>query len=435
MATRRDILAIGAAATLTPPLRALAPGAWPTIDGAELFADVELYASFGDHQTGSIGERRTSQWMRERLANAGFAVSEQAIDAPFFDPADVYLALSGVPINGLPLHPVTPTESLKAPLALWRDERDTPRLAGAIAVLMLPFARHSALLAKNIQPALQAVVAGQAAGLVLVTDGPTGEAIALNAPPQSPFGARPGMVIGPVAAKPIVAAAMRGEAAELVVRGPVGRRPSSNIVARRSGSGRVVVVTTPVSGWFRCAGERGSGIAAFLALAARLPHLLSEHPLLFAGLAGHELENAGGKRFVSEIAPKPSETLLWVHIGSGFATRDWHDASPLLPLPSADPQRYMIASPEILPVVAKAMGGLAGFERPYPAEARTAAGEAEHILAAGYAPYIGNFGGHRFHHCVADGPETTAPNLLATATIALEKAILRTLGKRGVDPH
>lgn len=37
-----------------------------------------------------------------------------------------------------------------------------------------------------------------------------------------------------------------------------------------AGAGRAIIVTTPLSGWFSSAGERGSGIAAFL-LGATLP--------------------------------------------------------------------------------------------------------------------------------------------------------------------
>lgn len=393
-----------------------------------LFADVTAYAGFGDHQTGSPADAMTAAWIGERLASAGFTVSNQIVDSAFFDADIARLTVDGAAVDGLPLHPVTTADKLSAPLALWRESGEQSSMKGAIAVIVLPYARHSALASPVIASRLADAVKRAPAAIILVTDGPTGEAIALNAADASLFGQRPGLVLGSRDAAPIVRAAASGRQGLLDLRGKGGRRPARNTIGRRDGHGKSLVVTTPLSGWFRCAGERGTGVAAFLALAETLPKRLPQTAMVFAGLVGHERENVGGRIFVAEAAPMPSETALWVHIGSGFATRDWHEtAAGLRPLSTADAQRYLIASPDLVPGLKAAMTGQPGFEQTYVADPATAAGESQHILAAGYHRFIGNFGGHRFHHTRSDGPETTTGELIAASASALGSVVLASM--------
>ena len=70
-----------------------------------------------------------------------------------------------------------------------------------------------------------------------------------------------------------------------------------------------VVVTTPLSGWFGCAGERGTGIAIALELAKRLA---SSYPVTVVGATGHELEYYGAKRHLETMAVQPAAV---VHVG------------------------------------------------------------------------------------------------------------------------
>ena len=68
---------------------------------------------------------------------------------------------------------------------------------------------------------------------------------------------------------------------------------SPNIVARfrsADSTDQALVLTTPVSGWFNCAGERGCGIAIALILAEKLSAHCNVDLLL---ASGHELGFAG----------------------------------------------------------------------------------------------------------------------------------------------
>ena len=75
-----------------------------------------------------------------------------------------------------------------------------------------------------------------------------------------------------------------------------------------------VVVATPLSGWFRCAGERGTGMAIALQLAQ---DLAERWPIMVVGTTGHELQYLGLRRFLAAQALHPAAVLF---LGADLAT-------------------------------------------------------------------------------------------------------------------
>src|SRR5690606_33171814 len=130
----------------------------------------------------------------------------------------------------------------------------------------LPYGRWSALRGP-VEPQAKAALDKGAAAVVVVTTGPSGRALALNAPGGRPLFDRPVAVLAPREAAPFVAAARSGAAARLHIEGRASRRPAFNLIADlKRGAGRTLVMSTPRSGWFTCAGERAPGVAVWLAL-------------------------------------------------------------------------------------------------------------------------------------------------------------------------
>ena len=423
MPSRRNVLG-GALLTTMASTTAFSADA-DGFEAARLEADMVHYSGLGIHQTGGAGDLATGDWIAARMAQMGLVVDRMPIDAPFFEPLVCQIGFGSETVPGLPQFPVTPTlgAGLAAPLAIRRDASDDAGLKGKIAVLQLPYARHSSLMSPPVEAAFRAAAAASARGIVAITNGPSGEALALNAPDGPVFGALPAIVVGPRAARPLVAAALAGAPATLTLTGKGGRRTSANIIGERKGTGRRVVITTPLSGWFNCAAERGSGIAAFLAI---IPWLLKAHPdvhLTCAGMVGHEFENLGSEAFIEHRAPKPDEVDLWLHFGAGYASRDWHDGDRLSPQGTADGQRYLLVSPEMMTLVKPHMAGLPGFGSPFPATVAGAAGEAKTILSAGFQRVIANFGSHRLHHAQTDLPNATTGELIATTVRATRNAV------------
>ncbi len=98
----------------------------------------------------------------------------------------------------------------------------------------------------------------------------------------------------------------------------IDQRTAKNIIARFSpGSKQVaIVITTPISGWFTCAGERGTGIALAIALAGWLS---KNYPVDLVLTSGHELGYLGGFEYTATLTQPPAAVI---HIGSSLATFD-----------------------------------------------------------------------------------------------------------------
>jgi hypothetical protein len=222
----------------------------------------------------------------------------------------------------------------------------------------------------------------------------------------------------------LAAAFQRGEA-RLTIDGEGGRRPAFNFVGRIDrGKGRWLAISTPRSGWFGCAAERGPGVAAWLDLARWAPAALPDHDLAFVCNTGHEYEYLGAAEAMKAIAPPTSATRFWLHLGANVAARDWLELpGRLSPLPNVDSQRVLSLSPELLPLAREIFAGQIGYEAPV-SSAVLAAGELEEVIKAGYAPAAGVFGIHRYHHTAEDD----ARCLDTAATIAAARGF-RTLLK------
>ncbi|PAL24636.1 MULTISPECIES: hypothetical protein [unclassified Sphingopyxis] len=398
-------LQVDSAAAVSLDLTMFGPG--------RLFADVQSYAEAGNKQSGGAGDRWTADWTAKRLFSAGFEVDRQTFDVPWFEASHCELTLGDhtIPLVAQPLAVETGEAGLAAPLRLAEIPE---RLDGAIAVVRLPFRRWSSLVDRAVREPLADALARGANGVILITTGPTGEALLLNVPAGHPVSDKPLALLAPRLAAPVIEAARHGAAAKLALRGRGGIRAAQNIIGRRVRSGRPwLVVSTPRSGWTDCAGERGPGIAMWLALAGWMPRAFPQHSLLFLCNSGHEYENLGASHIADKVGPAPGETAFWFHLGANAAARDYQEMpGRLLPLPSADPYRFLMTSPEFVTCAREIFKGQPGLEMAYPSAEGTA-GELSEVIKAGYVRHAGIFGAHRHHHAVTDDLSTVTPDPLA----------------------
>lgn len=421
MTPSRRGLFLGAASgglALAPPLTA------EPLDDAWHQAVVERYFGFGDKATGGPGDTAVGAWLEGELARAGYQCGRQSFDAPYFDAARTTLSIEGLTASVIPQAPVVATgpEGLTGPLRLALG--DGP-LDGAVALIVLPARRWSSALDPLIRDGLADAWARGAAAAVLVTTGPTGDALALNAPAHPEAPARPVAVLAPRDAPAFLDAAAERRTGRLILSGTSGRRPAWNLTARLDrGAERTVILSTPRSGWFGCAGERGSGVAVWLAAALWLARRRDDIDIELVAISGHEYENLGGARYLEDHAPPPSRTRLWVHVGANLAARDWHEFGPRLqPLPGPDSQRFLLASPDIAPAFRRAFAGQPGLEAVYPATVENSAGELTNILRTGYPSAAGFFGTHRFHHSRGDDLRCVSGEMVRPVSEALRTAL------------
>src|SRR3546814_14746077 len=105
----------------------------------------------------------------------------------------------------------------------------------------------------------------------------------------------------------------------------------------------------------------------------------------------------------------------------------------LLPLPSADPYRFLMTSPEFVARAREIFKGQPGMEMAYPSAEGTA-GELSEVIKAGYVRHAGIFGAHRHHPAVTDDLSTVTPDPLAAPDRGV-RALLRAVASYTSHPH
>lgn len=420
-ASRRAILGAGATLIAAAPAAAALPKVG---SGDEAMRVLERYAGFGDKAAGGPGDIACGEWIEGELKALGYACERQPFEVPAYEGEAPTLTIEGARATLIPQAIVAPTPGIAGRLFV------PNRGQGEIALLVLPYARWSTAKGE-VEKRVKAAAAAGARAAVIVTTGPTGEALALNTPVDKPLFDIPAAVLAPREAEPFIEAAFRGAAATFAMPGRAFRRSAFNVTATlKRGAGKWLVISTPRSGWFGCVGERGSGLAAWLQLVTWAAKAKLPVNLALVATSGHEYEYAGGEQFIEHVAPKPADTALWTHLGANVATRDWHERGQnLSPLPSADPQRFLLASAPLVDACKAAFAGQPGLEQTYPVDPKQTAGELASIVKAGYDPVMGIFGTHRFHHARNDDLRCVSPALIPPVADAFAQVIRGALTK------
>ena len=430
MINRRHALLLPAALGACAGLPAARTGPEESLerDASALERAVVTYASFGSHYSGSAGDLATTDWMEGELSTAGYETRRQTFEVPACDgETGTVLLPDGTQISGPVQMPARAAEA-EAERVYWNTDTPPPALTGKLLVYDAGFRRHSSLISTEWQRVLKTSREAQVAGVAAITNGPTRLAIRLNTPADGDIA--PMLTLAPREAGALRAAATRGDTARLSIAPARPGRLADNLIARRTGPGARIVISTPKSGWGICASERGPGIAIFLELGRRFASTWPTADIHLVATSGHEYENLGAHRFLESGAPAPMDTALWVHLGANLSGVDFHDLGPtLLPLPSPDPQRYLGVTEGIEGLAREMFRGRPGLEAAYVMTAENAAGELREILGAGYASAFGVFGAGRFHHTDQDTPDKVDMRELATTNASFLRLIERVLSK------
>jgi hypothetical protein len=367
---------------------------------ARIQADLERHASFGIKRSASPGDLATAAWVAGRLREAGYRVSVTDFEAPFLVERSTRLVSAGMAADLYPQPPCTTTgpRGVTARLALIRTPADAANTGGRIALLVLAPGRHAALGRGNagIGAIVKAAAMAGAAGVVIVTTGPSGQAALLNVPAE-PVLPLPVAILAPRISAPFEQAAADGAEATLILDGELTRRNSQNVIARIERGNRWIAISTPRSGWFQCVGERGTGTSVFLELASWAAGRFPNHSLHLMNTGGHEYYFIGSHKAL-ELAPPPQATAVWAHIGASLAVRDADQTGRMLD--TADPQRSVMATPYLYAAVAQGFRGIPELERPTPVRAE--AGELSTFTDRGYPRCFAVLGVHRWFHTMED---------------------------------
>jgi hypothetical protein len=265
--------------------------------GARLYAIVEEYAALGaHHRTGTEEDARTLDWFEDRVRALGGATERQPWSFDRYD-AECTVTVDGAEVEALPLFYEGTGEI----------ESAAPFVAAVSAVSAGAFPEWPTI-----------VTAARSAGApvaVVATRSPSGGLVAPNRSPAQTGSGFPAVLISGAFAERLRTASTRARVSARILGGR-----TSNVIGRVGGGPDRdrLFLTTPLSGWFRCAGERGTGIAVMLAVAEQLA--AEGVPLMLNGNSGHELVDIGAHRFAET---KPAARAIF-HFGASVGAGERH---------------------------------------------------------------------------------------------------------------
>ena len=203
--------------------------------GARLHVTVQAYAALGaHHRTGTVEDARTLDWFEDRVRALGGVTERQPWSFDRYD-AEWSVTIDGAEVTALPLFYE----------GTGQIESTRPFVVAIGAVPAGPFPGWAAIV-EDARSAGAPVV-------IVATQSPSGGLVAPNRSPAQPGSGLPALLVAGALVERLAAAPVRARIAARIVSGR-----TSNIVGRIGGGADRdrLLLTTPLSGWFRCAGER-----------------------------------------------------------------------------------------------------------------------------------------------------------------------------------
>jgi hypothetical protein len=363
-----------------------------SLTGEHLYQLVQAYSALGDHRTGTPVDQETLAWFATELGKRGARVDKVSYRFERYV-AHCRLTANAAEVEARPLYyeAVGQVHSSRLHLAALAIDASIPgnRIASQLDELIA-----------------RARMSGADAAL-LATSGAGGRLVAINRAPILGSGLPTVLVPGSAlsmlrqAAVHLDLDARLEPSASATVIGYLGQGDATNSV----------VVATPLSGWFRCAGERGTGIAIALQLAT---DLAERWPVMAVGTTGHELYYLGLRRFLAAHALHPAAVIF---LGADLATIKLGPESG-----SAAPSFHQARTTAGEGLAKRLEGVLAPVRFPVRSMPAQWSGEGEEWVRLG-APLLALASRSPLFHTAQDLPEhATSPEQLAATQTAVHRA-------------
>ncbi len=287
---------------------------------AEVIAErIRAYEAFGIHRTGWTGDDASAGWMRDLLQAAGAMPTFERFPFRLVEYRRTRLVTPDGTVEGLPLY----------------DAGFTPAGGGVTTELVElgtgdPFG--NIVITTENDPAFSQPNAGRsiedleeqgAVGLVIVTADPRGAVKVLNATRLSEPRQLPVLQIGTREARTLASTLLMHAEVTLEIDGDRLESRARNVVATLPGTdseAAPIGITTPRSGWFSCASERGGGIAILLALAGAFAQRPHRRTIEVVATSGHELNFRGMEAYLNAHSGLAGRSHAWLHLGANIGT-------------------------------------------------------------------------------------------------------------------
>jgi hypothetical protein len=402
--TRRSTLATPLALCVATTMPAFARA---KSTSSQLERDVATYVGYGEHRAGTKTERQTARWLAQRLTRLGYRTEQQNFPIHTVLNPGGRLSVGDTNAAVFPqwLPPASSlSKTIKAPLL----GLDAPAGSPSIRLLTNP-ARLSANWIEPFDAYVSQAQAKGALALVMAINDPSDDLFVCNQHHAEPM------------ALPVALVARRsltelngviGSVAELTLRGRSIPTNAINVIGRKPGKGKAIVVSTPLTGWFQCGGERGPGIALWLRMAAFLAK--QDRPVLILGTGSHEIGHLGMEYALKNGAPPPADVALWLHFGASLAATKLDQAY------NYKSGQYLVGTD----ITAKmAREHLIGVMPVYVPGTPATLGEAGQVIGAGHQQFVGLSGQFPTFHTPLDRGDAIDFELLERIGIQAESLI------------
>ena len=262
--------------------------------------------------TSITGQR--SGWSAVR-GTWGFEAALEPFALNRVDPQPSFLRVAGRCIDGVPLFDAafTGADGVRGRLGALGSDADIAVAETEPFTLMEP--------QKEQRNAVAAARRSRHKAVILLTRGNKPGLFLLNAPSfRTPCGPPMLQVSSAESEWLKEQAAARTEATVVAVATQTATQ-AFNVTAKIAGSDPglpPLVIMTPRSGWWRCASERGGGIACWLETMRALAAARPERDCLFVACSGHELGFLGIDAYLDSRPGLLERAYEWIHFGANI---------------------------------------------------------------------------------------------------------------------
>jgi hypothetical protein len=277
---------------------------------------VATYDSHGDHRTATPADEACCRWLTAELHAIGVEPSIEPFPVDRLDPQNCVLRVAERTIEGVPMFDAgcTGAAGISGRLGL----------AGTDATIALAHTAPSQLrnAGSERERALAAGIRdGRHEGVVLVTAGKRPGLCLLNAPLFTEPSGPPTLQVSSVESEWLKQQAAQHAAATLIVHTSRAKTEAHNVTVMIKGADSALpplVVTTPRSGWWRCASERGGGLACWLEAVRAVAAARPVRDCHFAALSAHELGALGMLAYLRTREHLLTGAVAWIQLGANI---------------------------------------------------------------------------------------------------------------------
>ncbi|MDB5971061.1 MAG: hypothetical protein JWQ90_3511 [Hydrocarboniphaga sp.] len=311
-----------------------APGPAPKADSTDSSAAKTAYrytldyVAHAPYRSGSDGDRAVGDWIAGELRAMGYAVSIESY--PFqryaINQAELRVGDFAPPVFPQYYSGATSAAGFDAPLVDIGSGSAAEAAAAkdAIALVQVPLLFN--FFSPTLDSALRNAAAAGARALVVAFQGPANEIVVKNVDAGTGLCGLPVLLVGKQDGQRL--SKLAGARAHFTLDAQLAAGEFRNVVARRGSGTDLLVVGTPVNGWFTAAGERGSGLGVMLELAREFSKKdLGDHSLVFLASGGHEVGYLGLPAFIDAHQNWLPHIGTYVHLGASIGVRQLVDSS------------------------------------------------------------------------------------------------------------